>query len=259
MGFSLRVDQCLNFCCEMARQLNQNGAEMYRVEESARRILDSYGYDAHEVFAIPSCILITIQWEGRNYTKSVRILRSTNNLDKLEKLNSLSRRVCLTKLPLDEAEQELLAILAAPDYPWPISYLGHGCAALFFSLLFGGTLADACVAFLSGLLVKRTVTGLTKRGVNAFFINLVASLFMVAVPVLLRFAGLPVQPDKVIIGAIMLLVPGVAITNVMRDVIAGDFLTAISKLAEVLIVALAIAIGIALAYVLTGALLGGAA
>ena len=190
---------------------------------------------------------------------SVRILRSTNNLDKLEKLNSLSRRVCLTKLPLDEAEQELLAILAAPDYPWPISYLGHGCAALFFSLLFGGTLADACVAFLSGLLVKRTVTGLTKRGVNAFFINLVASLFMVAVPVLLRFAGLPVQPDKVIIGAIMLLVPGVAITNVMRDVIAGDFLTAISKLAEVLIVALAIAIGIALAYVLTGALLGGAA
>lgn len=81
-------------------------------------------------------------------------------------------------------------------------------------------------------------------------------MLLVTVPVFLRFLVVPIHPDLIIIGAIMLLVPGVAITNVMRDVIVGDFLTAISKLTEVLIVALAIAIGIALPYTLARAIFG---
>ena len=44
----------------------------------------------------------------------------------------------------------------------------------------------------------------------------------------------------------MLLVPGIAITNVMRDVLAGDFLTALTKFAEVLIISMALAVGIAI-------------
>ena len=49
--------------------------------------------------------------------------------------------------------------------------------------------------------------------------------------------------DKMVIGAIMNLVPGVAITNSMRDIIAGDLLAGQAKLVEALFIATAIALG----------------
>lgn len=49
--------------------------------------------------------------------------------------------------------------------------------------------------------------------------------------------------DKIIIGALMLLVPGVAVTNSMRDIIAGDLIAGLMKMVEALMVATAIAIG----------------
>ena len=79
---------------------------------------------------------------------------------------------------------------------------------------------------------------------NVFFANLIAAMFLAAPPVLLSLLGAPVRQDMVIIGTLMLLVPGAAITNVARDALVGDFLTALSRLAEVLIITAAIAIGI---------------
>ena len=78
--------------------------------------------------------------------------------------------------------------------------------------------------------------------------NVIASMVMVVVPLGLELLSVPIHPDMVIIGTIMLLVPGIAITNMMRDILVGDFLTAISKLTEVIIVSIAIAIGIAIPY-----------
>lgn len=49
--------------------------------------------------------------------------------------------------------------------------------------------------------------------------------------------------DKTIIGSIMLLVPGLTITNAIRDTIAGDLLSGITKAAEAFLVAISIAVG----------------
>jgi uncharacterized membrane protein YjjP (DUF1212 family) len=47
----------------------------------------------------------------------------------------------------------------------------------------------------------------------------------------------------VTIGVLMLLVPGAALTNAMREIMAGDILSGISRIAEVLLLASAIALG----------------
>ena len=75
-------------------------------------------------------------------------------------------------------------------------------------------------------------------------------------PLVLVWLGVPVQMDKMVIGAIMLLVPGIAITNVIRDVLAGDFLTALTKFAEVLIISMALALGIAIPVGISRLLMG---
>ena len=255
---SKQVELCLNFCCELGRQLIRNGAEIYRVAESANRMLAAYGYQEAEVFAVPSCIIMSIHYGERNYTKSVRVKTSANNLDKLDRLNALCRRVCAETPEIGTALAELKAIVGRPAYPVWLSYFGHGCVAAFFTLFWGGHFLDAMIAFLCGLIVKAAVGYMARLNANVFFINVCASMLLVMVPVALTYAGCTgIHTDKIIIGAIMLLVPGIAITNVMRDVIIGDFMTAISKLAEVLIVAMAIAVGIAIPFGLARALFGG--
>ena len=254
---SEETEQLLDLCCEMGRQLIRNGAEIYRVEESARRILEAYGHKEAEVFAIPSCVILNIRSSERNYTKSVRVRSSSNDLDKLDRLNDLCRRICRETPPPWEGMARLREVIGAPSYPAWVSFLAHGCAAAFFTLFWGCRAADAAVAFFCGLVVKATVGSMRRMNANIFFTDICASAFLSVLPTALFCLGAPVQPDRIIIGAIMLLVPGIAITNVMRDVIAGDFLTALTKFAEVAIVAMAIAIGIALPVGAVRALLGG--
>jgi len=56
----------------------------------------------------------------------------------------------------------------------------------------------------------------------------------------------------------MALVPGIAMTNAMRDIMAGDMVAGISKAAEALLIGAAIALGTALALGLTRMVTGGA-
>ena len=50
--------------------------------------------------------------------------------------------------------------------------------------------------------------------------------------------------DEVTIGVIMLLVPGVALTNSLRDILLGDTLSGILRMIEALLLAATLAIGI---------------
>ena len=53
--------------------------------------------------------------------------------------------------------------------------------------------------------------------------------------------------DKTIIGVIMLLIPGMAITNAVRDTLIGDTISGVTKLADCLVWAAALAAGIMIA------------
>lgn len=242
---SIETERLLNFCCEIGRDLMENGAEIYRVEESIRYILEAYGRRDNEVFAIPACIIVNIQEGERNYTKSVRSKGAANNLRKLDRLNALCREICRDAPDMEENRRRLEAVMSEPRYPLAVSYLAYGLTALFYTLFWGGNLLDALAAFPCGLIVKWTLSAMGRVRANVFFTNLLAGMLMALPPLLLRRRG--INADMCIIGTIMLLVPGVAITNVARDVLAGDFVTAVSRMAEVLIVAMGIAVGVAMA------------
>lgn len=241
------MENILNLSCELGRQLMRNGAEICRVEESVERVLLAYGCPEPEVFAIPSCVIVNIRTEEQNYTKSVRIRTGTIHLDRLRQLNALCREICAAPPAVEEAERRLQEIVQGPVYPAWATYLAYGLVAFFFTLFWGGNLWDASVAFFCGLLVKRTVGFMHSVQANGFFTNLVAAALATILPVTLQALGSMVHVDKIIIGTIMLLVPGLAITNMMRDMLAGDYLTAVIRLTEVLIVALGITIGVAIA------------
>ena len=250
-------EQLLNFSCELGRQLLQNGAEIFRVEDSIQRLMAAYGYAQAEIFAIPFCIILTIQEGEQNHTKSVRIKTVSNNLRRLNELNALCRKLCQEVAPVEECWRQLRQVLEEPVYPAVVGYCAHGIVASCFTLFWGGMWLDALAAFPCGLVVRAVTAAMRRARANAFFTNFLAAMLLVLMPEILHQLGAPIHADKAISGTIMLLVPGIAITNGMRDVLAGDFLTALTRFAEVWIVALSIAVGAAAGMTVVRACLAG--
>lgn len=240
-------EKLLDIACKLGRGLLENGGEIYRVEESIKFFLASYDIDNPQVFAIPATIIVTIIGDdGKPVTQIERITGISQNMNRLHKFNDLCRWACSTRPGLDELYEKLDSVNSSVPYPHWAVIIAYGVASLFFCLFWGGNAGDAAVAFFAGIATEYCLAFMRRIKTNIFFSNLVAS----AVIALIAFAGIRLglgsNMDKIIIGAIMTLVPGVAITNIMRDIISGDIITGTTKLAEVLLVATSIAIGIAL-------------
>ena len=108
-------DKLLNLATSLGCLLAESGAEISRVEESVYRLLQAYqGKDA-QVFAIPSCLIVSLMAEdGRPVTRMRRISAHGTDLELLESCNALCRQLCRTVPPLDEARACLLYTSPSP-------------------------------------------------------------------------------------------------------------------------------------------------
>lgn len=250
-------NQLLELAVELGYRLAMCGAETFRVEESIDRVLSSYGVQS-EVFAIPNCLTVSIETDkGLPMTRMRRIGHHGNDLDGVERYSGLSRRIC------QEKPEPWIAAkwLKATDhcrifYRMPAYLLGNFLGSMGFCIFYGGTFVDGLCAGLCGLLggvINHTMDSLS---VNQFF-RTIASAFLMAVPAFaMAHFGPADNADAVIIGCLMLLVPGLVFTNAMRDIIFGDTNSGIIRIVQVFLVAAAIALGTAAAWNLSSLLWG---
>ena len=148
-------DKLLNLATSLGCLLAESGAEISRVEESVYRLLQAYqGKDA-QVFAIPSCLIVSLMAEdGRPVTRMRRISAHGTDLELLESCNALCRQLCRTVPPLDEARAMVDRLPASCRRHRPATVLlGYGIAPAFFCPLFGGGFWDSLSAFFCGLVV----------------------------------------------------------------------------------------------------------
>jgi uncharacterized membrane protein YjjP (DUF1212 family) len=118
-----------------------------------------------------------------------------------------------------------------------------GVAAGFFTLTFNGNLKDFLVSFFIGCSIRIIASALSNLAANDFFVNIICGAFTAISALTLTHLGVGSHSDKIIIGSIMLLVPGLAITNAIRDTISGDLLSGITRGIEAILIAVGIALG----------------
>ena len=85
-----------------------------------------------------------------------------------------------------------------------------------------------------------------KHHVGRFANLLICSMFVTALSLLPMCMGLPVSQDKIVIGCIMPLVPGIAFTTSIRDFYNSDYLSGVIHLLDALLTALFISVGVGL-------------
>ena len=241
----------------MGYHLAMSGAETFRVEDTIHRILRAYGVEC-EVFAIPNCVSVSLEAaNGKPLMIMKRIGFHGNDLEALEKLNALSRRICAERPDVDEAMAWLEETMkACRSYGTGVFYLGSVLVGLGFCLVFGGTLLDCLWAGAMGLIIGLITRFMDKQEANPFFSTLLAACCMALPAYIAAGLGLMNSPDAAIIGALMILVPGLPITNSMRDIIYGDTNSGIIRVVQVILTALAIALGTAAAWHLTTGVYG---
>lgn len=242
-------NKLLDLAADIGYRLTMCGAETFRVEESINRILDSYNIQS-EVFAIPNCLHVSIETpDGTPITRMRRIGAHGNDLDAVEKYNTMCRTICRKRPDLDTMRQWLLATDAARVYYSSRAVmLGHFLGSFGFSIVFGASAWDAVLSGLCGLIVYFVNSFMSGLQANPFF-STIASAFFLSLPAYaFSVFGIADNADMVIIGALMLLVPGLLFTNAMRDIIFGDINSGVNRIVQVFLTAAAIALGTAVAW-----------
>lgn len=246
-------DTLLACILDMGEMLLASGAEILRVEDTVSRLCAAYGFQRINVFSITSSIVITVQClDGRICTQTRRIIVRDTNLQKIFLVNSLSRQLCKKPISVAELTERLEQIRVAKSNSLPILCISYGLISSVFSVFFGGNFSDAIAAAISGVLVFVLQQFMGKLRMNGILQSLIVSAFTAFAVVLLVRVGIGQTPEKITIGNIMLLIPGISFTTSLRDMINGDTISGLVGLSEAVVKAIAIAIGFAMVLVRFG-------
>ena len=222
----------------------ENGGEAYRAEETVNRMLNTSNAKHVEVVVMGTSMVATVSNPYRDaITATRRIRRRGTNLQRIAEVNVVSREMCEGRLSLEEAFHQLEELREKKQYPEWVRVIASMIGVMGFTYTFGGRGMDLLFAMLCGVAVYTGLSGI---------INVALSSFAVSVVAVLLYHLFPNQmnPDTVIIGGLMLLVPGLAITNSARDLLAGDYVSGTARVMEAVVTSLAIVLGTGLALIL---------
>ena len=258
-GRALRADQLLTVMLRMGEAMIDCGAEILRVEDTLNRIGFAYGACSMNVFVITSSIVITME-----YAPGLQSVG--NDMTELEALNELSREICTGQPPVEEFQRRLQAVLPrenarmsflhdaayhagllardrnaaekmqnSRDAAKPctrkrmVSLTGYVLAAGAFAVFFGGTALDGLMAATAGALTWLFVETISPLCMNQIMAQLILSFLSGLTIAMLTRLVPTTHMDKIMIGDIMLLVPGIMFTNAIRDMLLGDTLSGLLR------------------------------
>lgn len=238
------MKEILTCAMDVGEQMLVSGAEVHRVEDSIKRMCLALGARRIDVFIITSSMVATVYTEdGNGYTQTRRITSTGTDIERLHRLNALSRRICQGSIEASQVSQELEEILKTPVYPFWAELIACAFIAGAFTLFFGGGWLEALASFFIGAVVKG-VLYLTEKGLkNKIFCKFVCSFVASSLAFAAVKLHLAVTVDKIIIGNIMSLIPGIGFTNALRDLFTGDNIAGLLRSIEAVLMALAIAAG----------------
>lgn len=225
--------------------LLRNGAEAYRVEETIKKICNSYGLDGECISNSTGIFISVIDPDGQMVTSVKRIRQRDVDLYRIEMINSFSRELKNNPLSYEEAKKVLKKIYDAPNFSIGIRLLAASLTAFVYTLFFNGSVLDAVVSALIGVGIYYIIDKPSKEGLFQFLLFYLAGFMAGVVSLALQFLIPEINKDNVITGAIIVLLPGVTFTNGVKDILYGDYVSGFAKLNEAILIIIAIGVGIA--------------
>ena len=196
-----------------------SGAEVYRVEDTIHRILKHSGIARADVFVVTTGIVATIADASLPpLTLVKRVENRATNLNRIYQVNNVSREFCSGKLSVREAQERLDRIANTTLYGFWKKCIGYAATTGFFAVMFGGGPGECLVAAVVGVVLAFVLRAASNLMLNDFCQNALGSFAL-------------------------------AVTAAIRDTLNGDYSSGVARMAEAVVVALAVASGVGLAIV----------
>ena len=252
------ADKVLCVALDVGESILHSGGEINRVENTIELVCRAYGAKHVEVFTITSLIVAEVRMTDNSYSSQIRrVLQSEigTDLDMLERLNALSRKICAEKTDPDLAVKMIKDAKKTHKVPRYFPVVGAALATGAFAVFFGGNLVDGIIAAVIGIIITlidnnkpKFINKMASTVIYSFFGGILSFLFSFIASKI----GLLVKVDMVMIGTIMILIPGVSFGYALRDLMFGDTLSGTLKMIQAVLLAAMIALGYSLAILLAG-------
>ncbi len=227
----------------------ENGAEIFRVEETMERITRHYGIDTGHFFVLSNGILTS---GGNRYSNVEFIPFKGAQLEKVVAVNRLSREIEKGGCSIQDARERLADIRNMKSKPFLEQVMGSAVGSGAFCAIFGGSLLDCAASFVTGLLLYVFVLLVSRRGMSKIVTNILGSILATSLSVVFMNIGFGEHPGNMIIGSLIPLIPGVPFTNGIRDLANEDYIAGSTRMIDALTVFFCIASGVALTFLVDG-------
>lgn len=242
-------EEVLDLALMAGHILLENGAEIYRVEETIDRICGYYGVNSENAFVLSNGIFLTAGSARESFFAKVQhIPVSGTHLNKVAAVNQLSREIVEGRHTIQDAYRILEEIRTMPGKKRWMQTLASGVGSAAFCIFFGGTFGDSLAAFAAGICLYLYVLWLSVPYLSKIVGNIGGGALVTVVCCLLYLMGVGENLNFMMIGTIMPLVPGVAFTNSIRDVADGDYISGSVRMLDALLVFFCIAIGVGIGF-----------
>lgn len=238
------IEKLLNTIIQAGTMLIESGAEINRVEDTMVRMCKTYEeVEYADSYVTLTGLMFSLTVNNETKTRISRVHTGEVNLDRIDKINSLSRRASIEHLSVDELASQLNEIQNESHYSFLTTTFFGAVGAAGFALFFDGTLLEIGICFFVGILI-RCITALCARyRLSSFLNNAFSAGLAVLVIMWIHILCPSTNTEVMIISSFMLLVPGLAITNAIRDTVAGDYISGLARAADAFLCAVAIAVG----------------
>lgn len=222
----------------------ENGAEIYRVEETIDYMLKTSGLKTSEAFVVSTGIMISLDDPSIDALTVIRrVNRGATNLNVVAQVNDISRKFYKRVISLEEAFSQLKH-LDKTRYPWWLKDICTIFVVASFAGMYGGNGYDMLATAIVGIFLAAWLHAGKKIGLNSLIKDLTASVVISVMASVMVHIGVGMHIDRIIIGAIMVLVPGAAITNAIRDTLHGDYTSGNANILQAFAEAAMIALGV---------------
>lgn len=234
--------------------LLSSGAETFRVEDTMIRILKKSGLETVETYVVLTGIVATLDDDSIEPITLVKGITSVNmNIHKIIVVNEISRAFCNGEITIEETYEKLR------DYKWEkYNKKQYSLAVILivlgFVMFFGGTVWDAVGTVAVGSVLALTMAGGKRMQLNGIIYNIINGAGIAFFAMIIHSCFVNINSEIVIISCLMPLVPGVPLTNGVRDILVGDYISGSSRIVQALLTAAGIAIGIGMGMILFGLL-----
>ncbi|WP_203649442.1 threonine/serine exporter family protein [Secundilactobacillus yichangensis] len=227
------------------RIMIENGSEVARVSDTIRRIALNAGYPDSKVYVTITGIMMSVS--GEENAQIEPVTTRSIDLEKITQVNDLSRHFAAHKITLAEFDQRLTDLDRHPRYfPVWLQLVSAGLVSGTLEVVFRGNYPDFLVSCIIGLIGWGVFYEVNRLAKVRFLSEFLAAAVIGILAILTVKYHLGTSADDIIIGSVMPLVPGVPLTNAVRDILAGDLVSGIARGMEALMSAIAIGSGIAM-------------